>query len=116
MPHEDDPKYATWSDAIEKEISTLESGAIVVGHSIGGTILINALAERAPAVNLGAIVLISAPFIGDGGWESDEIVPRADLGARLPKGVPVCSIMARATRPRRSRTWSCMRQPFPRRG
>ena len=89
MPNEDDPQFAAWRRAIENEIATLHDGAIVVGHSVGGTILINALAERPPAVSLGAIVLIAAPFIGKGGWPSDDIVPRADLGARLPAGAPV---------------------------
>jgi pimeloyl-ACP methyl ester carboxylesterase len=89
MPGEGDPKFATWRIAIEDEMTELESGAIVVGHSMGGTILINALAEHSRPSKLGAIVLIAAPFIGDGGWESHEIAPRADLGTRLPAGVPV---------------------------
>jgi pimeloyl-ACP methyl ester carboxylesterase len=39
----------------------LDDGAVVVGHSVGGTILINALAERPPGRKLGAIVLIGVP-------------------------------------------------------
>lgn len=89
MPNEDELKFATWGDALEKEIGALRSGAIVIGQSIGATMLTNTSAEHASAIELGAIVLIAAPFIGDGGWDSDEIEPRADLGARLPKGVPV---------------------------
>ena len=89
MPNEDDPQAAAWRIALETEIAALQNGAIVVGHSLGGTILINVLAERAPAVALGAIVLIAAPFVGPGGWKSDDIEPRSDLAARLPPGVPV---------------------------
>jgi predicted alpha/beta hydrolase family esterase len=89
MPREADPEFATWRAAIETEIARLHDGAIVVGHSIGGTILINVLAEWHPPIVLGAIVLIAAPFIGNGGWPSDDIEPRADLAARLPPGVPV---------------------------
>lgn len=89
MPNEADPQFAAWGQAIEDEMAALQSGAIVVGHSIGGTILINVLAERTPAVALGAIVLIAAPFVGRGGWESDDIEPRSDLAARLPAHVPV---------------------------
>jgi predicted alpha/beta hydrolase family esterase len=89
MPNEADPQIATWGPALEREIAALESGAIVVGHSIGGTILVNHLAERAPAARLGAIVLIAAPFVGPGGWKSDDIEPHADLAGRLPRGVPV---------------------------
>jgi len=89
MPNEADPQFASWRAALEKEIATLPNGAIVVGHSVGGTILINVLAECALTVALGAIVLIAAPFIGDGGWKSEDIEPRSDLATRLPPGVPV---------------------------
>jgi len=89
MPNEDDPTLAAWRPVLERELASLGKGAIVVGHSVGGTILINVLAESPPTVALDAIVLIAAPFIGDGGWESEEIQPRADLAERLPSGVPV---------------------------
>ena len=45
MPNEDDPRYAAWKTAIERELAALDDGAILVGHSIGATILVNALAE-----------------------------------------------------------------------
>jgi predicted alpha/beta hydrolase family esterase len=89
MPNEADPKYAAWKRALERELAALEHAAIVVGHSVGGTILINALAEQAPQSSLGAICLIAAPFVGAGGWESDDIEPRPDLAARLPREVPI---------------------------
>jgi pimeloyl-ACP methyl ester carboxylesterase len=33
--------------------------------------------------------LIAAPFIGEGGWTSEDIEPASDLAARLPPAVPV---------------------------
>lgn len=90
MPDEGDPNYARWTAALAREFARLDEGAIAVGHSIGGTILINALATEPPEVALGGIFLIAAPFVGEGGWPSDEIKPLgAALGARLPKGVPI---------------------------
>jgi hypothetical protein len=89
MPNEADPKYAVWKSVLEKELAALEQGAVVIGHSVGGTILINVLAERAPQSNLGAICLIAAPFIGTDGWDSEEIEPRLDLADRLPRDVPI---------------------------
>jgi predicted alpha/beta hydrolase family esterase len=90
MPNEDDPSYATWGAALRKEIASLNDGAIVVGHSIGGAILINVLAEYAPPRRLGAIILVSAPFVGEGGWPADSWQPQRDLGKTLPHGVSVC--------------------------
>jgi pimeloyl-ACP methyl ester carboxylesterase len=88
MPGEGDPGYARWSAAIRREMADLDDGAVVVGHSVGATILVNALAEQPPA-GLGAIVLIAAPFVGAGGWTSDEFESASDLGASLLPGVRV---------------------------
>ena len=89
MPNEADPTYKRWKAALEKEFGRLDEGAILVGHSIGGTILINTLVEAPPDVALGGIVLIAAPFIGEGGWPGDDIEPMSDLGRRLPPQTPV---------------------------
>jgi predicted alpha/beta hydrolase family esterase len=89
MPNEDDPRYVTWKAALEKELAVLNDGAIIVGHSIGGTILINALAEHSPERELGAIVLVATPFVGEGGWQSEGWKPQRGLGEKLPRGVPV---------------------------
>lgn len=89
MPAEDDPTYAVWGPAILQAIAPLEDGAIVVGHSVGGTMLVQVLAEQPPDVQLAAIVLIAAPFVGDGGWPGDEFELPGDLGALLPPRVPV---------------------------
>ncbi|MET8117732.1 alpha/beta fold hydrolase [Micromonospora sp. NPDC005189] len=89
MPDEDDPSYAQWSGAIQREIAALDDGAVVVGHSVGGTILINALAERPPKRELRAIVLVAAPFVGAGGWPGGDFEVLPNLGARLPQDVPV---------------------------
>ena len=89
MPDEADPDYARWSAALRSEFRKLDDGAILVGHSIGGTILINALADEPPERGLRGIFLVSAPFVGEGGWSSEDIKTRADLGKRLPAHVPV---------------------------
>ena len=89
MPDEDDPSYSEWSTAIRREMTALADGAVVVGHSVGGAILVNALAKWPPKRGLGSIVLIAAPFVGAGGWPGDEFESPHDLGARLPHGVPV---------------------------
>jgi predicted alpha/beta hydrolase family esterase len=89
MPEEQDPSYAGWSAAIRRELSALDDGAAVVGHSVGGTILISVLAEQPPGRELSSIVLIASPFVGMGGWPSDEFELPHDLGARLPQGIPV---------------------------
>ncbi|MEV0530541.1 alpha/beta fold hydrolase [Kitasatospora sp. NPDC050463] len=89
MPDEGEPGYAQWGRAIRRELADLADGAVVAGHSVGGTILVHALAEQPPERTLAAIVLIAAPFVGRGGWPGEEFELPGDLGARLPRDVPV---------------------------
>jgi predicted alpha/beta hydrolase family esterase len=89
MPNEADPKYARWKAVLKKEFGRLNDGAILVGHSIGGTILINTLAEESPHFTFSGIFLLAAPFVGEGGWPSDDIKPMSDLGKRLSAQTPV---------------------------
>src|SRR6185437_8506175 len=93
MPNEADSNYAAWKAALLGEFDSLEDGAIVVGHSIGGCILIHSLAQQRASRSHrpGGLFLIAAPFIGEGGWLSDGIKPRPDLSERLPPGVPTRS-------------------------
>ncbi len=79
MPDEENPNAARWSAAIEKELGSLGPDAILVGHSIGGTILINM------RVACRGVFLLSAPFIGEGGWPSEELEPLT--GPRSPAPV-----------------------------
>jgi len=89
MPDEADPSYAQWSTAIRRQIGALDDGAVAVGHSVGAAILLGTLAEQSPEKELGAIVVIAAPFVGHGGWISDEFELTSDLGAKLPPGARV---------------------------
>jgi len=89
MPDEADPRYAAWKAALLSEFDELEDAALLVGHSIGGSVLLHVLAEHRLNVCPAALFLIAAPFIGDGGWRSDDIHSRADLAEHLPDGMPV---------------------------
>lgn len=89
LPAEDDPSEGSWGPAIRHEIAALDDGAVAIGHSVGGTILVHVLADEPPEVRLAAIALLATPFVGSGGWPGDEFELPADLGARLPPGVPV---------------------------
>ncbi len=89
MPAEDDPSYPRWAAALRAEIDALDVGAVLVGHSIGATLLVHALAENPPRRPPAGIFLIEMPNIGDGGWPSDEITAKPDLGLKLPAGAAI---------------------------
>ena len=87
MPDEAAPTFAAWQPAILHVLATLADGAILVGHSVGGTMLLHALADAKLAAAFGGLVLLAAPFIGTGGWPSDELAARTDFD--LPAALPV---------------------------
>jgi predicted alpha/beta hydrolase family esterase len=89
MPNEDDPSYELWKSALEGEFSKLPDGAILVGHSVGGAILVRMLAAQAAVPRLYAIISIASPFLGNGGWSVDDVQFPPDLGARLPQGAQI---------------------------
>lgn len=78
MPHEDDPQYAPWAAQIAVEHAALGDGAILVGHSVGGTVLLRHLSEAKVAKPIGGIFIVAAPAWGAEEWEAD-----------LPAGVPL---------------------------
>ncbi len=88
MPNEDEPSYGARKKTLESIFETLPDGAILVGHSVGGTILLKVLAEHISTRKFAAIFLIAAPFVGDGGWSVDDLQFPSDLGGRLPRGAP----------------------------
>lgn len=89
MPDEADPSYESWSAAIRNEMARLDDGAILVGHSIGATILIATLAEEPASRAVSGIFLLAAPFFGEGGWATEDIGAMDEVGKRLPARTPV---------------------------
>jgi hypothetical protein len=75
--------HAGDEDPVEVAISSTMPGFAA------GCWLINALAENPPDRKLSGVFLIAAPFVGAGGWPSEEIKPSPELGARLPEATPI---------------------------
>ena len=89
MPNEDTPDYEAWKARFAEEIAGLGKDVILVAHSVGATILISSLAQGGYAARIPGVFLIAAPFLGEGGWPSQDIEPMEHLGARLPDDVPI---------------------------
>lgn len=88
MPDEAAPRYAAWKAALREAFAARDDGCVLVGHSVGGAVLVHVLAEERLDWKPGGLGLIAPPFIGPGGWTSDEIAPFPGT-ASLPAGLPV---------------------------
>lgn len=90
MPNEPDPNYLAWSQCIAASLKTLGNDVVVVGHSIGASVLIKYLVEGAVEHSIAGIHLIAAPFLHEkDGWPWKEAELSPDPAERLPKRVPV---------------------------
>ena len=84
MPDPDKPAYAPWKERLEKELAALEDEALVVGHSLGGSVVLKVLSETKHTRPIAGIFLVATPFWGGSG-EVEEFALRKDFAARLPK-------------------------------
>jgi predicted alpha/beta hydrolase family esterase len=84
MPDPDHPAYAPWHTRLEKELAALDDDVILVGHSLGGSVLLKALSETRHEQRFAGLFLVAAPFWGRDGWQADEFLLREDFAATLP--------------------------------
>ena len=66
MPGWDDPDYRSWRDAIAGLMPALGEAPLLVGHSLGASVLLKYLAEGTYQQPIGGLFLVSTPF-----WGSD---------------------------------------------
>lgn len=90
MPNEDDPDYETWKQCIFKELAIMGDDALLVGHSIGASVLIKVLTDGDRKQSVAGAFLIAAPFWHDHEvWRWPEVELPPDSADKLPSGVPV---------------------------
>jgi uncharacterized protein len=89
MPSENAPEYARWKAQIAKELATLDGPVILVGHSLGGSVLIKYLSEEQIDKPIAGLFMVASPFWGAPDWEVDEYTLHDDFAAHLPNGLPL---------------------------
>lgn len=92
MPNEADPEPDAWKRALQLELAGAGAGAVLVAHSVGGSLLLRLLAEAPGLAPIAGLFLLAVPFWGGAGWRYDGFeklaLPR-DLSTRLPRETPV---------------------------
>jgi uncharacterized protein len=74
---------------IRKEISLIKGGIILLGHSLGASMLLKYFSENEVKKKIDGIFLISTPFwSGDEDWKQG-LKLREDFPDTLPKNVPI---------------------------
>jgi predicted alpha/beta hydrolase family esterase len=89
MPDEENAPYEQWKQHIEHELATMQEPIVLVGHSVGASIITKCMSEIELQKPLTGIFLIATPFWGGKGWRYDgyeELALPEGFAARLPKG------------------------------
>jgi hypothetical protein len=82
MPRPEDPHYQPWSDRIGQILSEADDPLIVVGHSLGGSVVLKHLAETGQSEPIAGLVLVETPLWGrDQEWEREWALPEGWPGA-----------------------------------
>jgi predicted alpha/beta hydrolase family esterase len=84
MPHPDNPDYEVWKAALSQIFTILDHNVTLIGHSLGGSVLLKYLSEEKQSHNIAALHLIAVPFWGAEDWEVEEFQLREDFISTLP--------------------------------
>jgi predicted alpha/beta hydrolase family esterase len=86
MPDPDHPRYEAWRTQVEQELAALDNDAILIGHSVGGSVLLKCLSEGAFQKHIAGLFLVAAPYWGkDEDWQYDEYALPEEFASKLPQ-------------------------------
>ena len=83
MPDEADPNVRSWKPKISAELSRLHGKVVLVGHSIGGSILLKCLSEQEVKKPIAGLFLLAAPSWDEDQWNFDDLKLPHDIAEKL---------------------------------
>lgn len=79
MPDPENPSYAPWKARLAGEFAAAGGDLLLIGHSLGGSVLVKYLAEEGYVGSISGLFLVAAPYFGAPDWEHAEFMPPAAL-------------------------------------
>lgn len=83
MPKPDAPAAEPWLAAVKAEIAAIKEDFVLVGHSLGGSTILQALARFGIPRGLLGVVTLAAPFWSAEDWSVEEFALPKDAGTTL---------------------------------
>ncbi|QGH32895.1 serine hydrolase family protein [Gracilibacillus salitolerans] len=85
MPKPENPEYARWKNELTNIFSHLEGEIILIGHSLGGSVLLKYLSEMEVKPAISSLFLIASPYWGkDDDWQAEEFTLTENFTSNLP--------------------------------
>ncbi|MCG3417737.1 alpha/beta hydrolase [Oceanobacillus jordanicus] len=84
MPSPLDPYYAEWKKEIRRTLDLVEGEVTLIGHSLGGSVLLKYLAEEVN-IPFNKLISIAAPFWGiNKGWQRKDFILKSNISGEIP--------------------------------
>jgi uncharacterized protein len=83
------PEYESWKEQIASELAALDGDVILVGHSLGASVLLKYLSEEKVEKPVSGLFLVASPYWGAEDWEVSEYALQDGFASRLPRELPV---------------------------
>lgn len=84
MPDPENPRFGAWAKEIKSVMQKSQGDLLIIGHSLGGSVLLKHLSESTTDKNIKAIFLVATPFWGSKDWQIEEFELRRDFVHSLP--------------------------------
>ena len=84
MPAPTKPSYERWKQELDKQFSKINSVPILIGHSLGGSVLLKYLSEQRHEIQIAGLFIIAAPYWGSEDWKVEEFILRDNYAKYLP--------------------------------
>lgn len=85
MPAPENPSYILWKEKLENELRGISGEVILVGHSLGGSVLLKYLSEEPYKVSVAGLFLVAAPYWGKKHWQIEEYLLSEDFASKLSR-------------------------------
>lgn len=85
MPDEAEPDMEPWKRKISSELSRMHGEVVLVGHSLGGSVVLNYLAEEKVEQPIAGLSVLAAPSWDENRWNFDDLKLPDDMADRLSR-------------------------------
>ncbi|MEC5425097.1 alpha/beta hydrolase [Virgibacillus sp. C22-A2] len=86
MPDSENPIYELWREQLKNEIELLDGHVILIGHSLGGSVLLKYLSEEGCRLHISGLITIAAPYWGkDDNWQREDFTLSEDFASNLAR-------------------------------
>lgn len=85
MPDPEQPVYENWKTTLEKQLADLDNGLILIGHSLGGSVILKFLSEEKISKRIDGLFMVGSPFWGRQNWNVNEYILKKNFATFLPE-------------------------------